>query len=251
MERLSSLSIFFPAYNDAPAIPRLVRDAFAHASRLTNDFEVIVVDDGSRDNTRDVLSLLKEQLGNRLRVIHHSENRGYGGALRSGFDAATKDFVFYTDGDGQYHLDDLPDLVARMEPEIGLVNGYKTSRQDVWYRVLLGNLYLFVIRHLFWLKIHDVDCDFRLIRRQVMEDVSLTLAGGAICLELVRKIQQTGCGIVEVPVRHLPRLHGKSQFFRLSNLWRLIVDVSGLFVSLMILRNDGRTSVVYSTPRVK
>ena len=251
MERLSSLSIFFPAYNDAPALPALIGRAFLQASRITDDFEVIVVNDGSCDNTTEVLAQLAEHFGNRLRVVRHLVNRGYGGALRSGFEAAAKEFVFYTDGDGQYDLDDLPAVATRMEPGIGLVNGYKTSRQDVWYRVILGTLYLVVIRHVFWLKIHDVDCDFRLVRRAVLQDVQLTSSGGAICVELVRKIQQTGCGIVEVPVRHLPRLHGKSQFFRLSNLYRLVVDVAGLFISLMILRNDGRACEVYSTERVK
>jgi glycosyltransferase involved in cell wall biosynthesis len=251
VERLTSLSIFFPAYNDAPALPELIDEAFRQALRLADDFEVIVVNDASQDNTEEVLASLRERLGDRLRVVRHPENRGYGGAVRSGFQASTKEFIFYTDGDGQYDLADLPRLVARMTSGVGLVNGYKISRQDAWYRLILGQAYLFATRHLFWLRIHDVDCDFRLIRRTVMGEIELRKNSGAICVELVRKIQQTGCGVAEVPVRHLPRLHGRSQFFRLPNLWRLVVDVASLFVSLMILRTDERVRAAYSAQRVK
>lgn len=235
MERLTGLTIFFPAYNDAPALPQLIEKAFRYGQLCAEDLEVVVVNDASQDNTDEVLAELRRRFGHRLRVIRHEVNRGYGGALRSGFEAATKEFVFYTDGDGQYDLADLPRLVERMEPGVGLVNGYKTSRQDAWYRIVLGHLYLFATRHLFWLQIHDVDCDFRLIRRSVLEQVEITSNSGAICVELVRKIQSTGCGVAEVPVRHLPRLHGESQFFRLANLWKMMVDVGKLFLELMVL----------------
>jgi glycosyltransferase involved in cell wall biosynthesis len=249
---LPSLSIFFPAYNDAPALPRLVEQAFRHAAELSSDFEVVVVNDASPDNTDEVLAELAQKFGPRLRMVRHATNQGYGGALKSGFAAASKEFVFYTDGDAQYDLADLPSLAARMEPGIGMVNGYKISRSDAWYRVLIGKVYLFTVRHLFWLKIHDVDCDFRLIRASALAGLELTSSSGAICVELVRRIQDTGCGIVEVPVRHLPRLHGSSQFFRFRNLWRTLTDVAGLFWVLMILRRghpeQGRASAVASRP---
>jgi glycosyltransferase involved in cell wall biosynthesis len=235
VEKLSSLTIFFPAYNDAPALPRLVEEAFRQGESCAADFEVVVIDDASQDNTQEVLAGLRERFGPRLRIVRHQQNRGYGGALRSGFEAASKQYVFYTDGDGQYDLTDLPRLVERMAPGVGLVNGYKTSRQDAWYRIVLGEIYLFVTRHLFWLKIHDVDCDFRLMRRELLDQIELTSSSGAICVELVRRIQSTGCGVIEVPVRHLPRLHGRSQFFRLRNLWNMMVDVGRLFVLLMVL----------------
>lgn len=237
MKKLASLSLFFPAYNDAPALPRLVEEAFRQASACADNFEVIVVNDASQDDTDKVLEQLRGRLGSRLRVVRHEKNRGYGGALRSGFEASGNEFVFYTDGDAQYDMADLPRLVDRMGPGIGLVNGYKISRSDAWYRVVMGTVYLFVVRHLFWLKIRDVDCDFRLMRRSILRHVELTTDSGAICVELVRKIQESGCGIVEVPVRHLPRLHGSSQFFRLGNLWRTIVDVLSLFLSRMVFRN--------------
>ena len=250
-QKLTSLSIFFPAYNDAPALPGLVEAAFRFGAQCADDFEVIVVNDASPDDTDDVVDELRRRYGERLRVVRHAVNQGYGGALKSGFRAVRKEFVFYTDGDAQYDLADLPALVARMTPGHGLVNGWKTSRQDVWYRVILGRLYLFTVRRLFWLKIRDVDCDFRLIRRSALDQVELTVDSGAICVELVRKIQNTGCGISEVPVRHLPRLHGKSQFFRWANLWRMIVDVVRLFWRLMIVRGAPRDLSVPAAGPVK
>jgi glycosyltransferase involved in cell wall biosynthesis len=249
LKKLASLSLFFPAYNDAPALPRLVEEAFRQASACSESFEVIVVNDASYDDTDTVLEQLCRRFGSRLRVLRHEKNRGYGGALRSGFRASSSEFVFYTDGDAQYDMADLPRLVERMRPGIGLVNGYKISRSDAWYRVLLGTVYLFVVRHLFWLKIRDVDCDYRLIRRTILRDLELTTDSGAICVELVRKIQESGCGIVDVPVRHLPRLHGSSQFFRLRSLWRTIVDVLSLFLSHMVFRNQLHRATALDGPR--
>ena len=226
MEKLPSLSVFFPAYNDGPSLPALVGQAFAVGERVSRDFEVVVVNDGSRDDTAWVLEQLAGRYGPRLRVIHHQVNLGYGGAVRSGFRAATKEFVFYTDGDGQYDVAELPKLVEAMGPGVGLVNGYKISRSDVFYRVWIGKIYLWTVRRLFRLKIRDVDCDFRLARRSLMEGLELESTSGTICVELVRKLQDTGCGVVEVPVRHLPRLYGRSQFFRPARLaqsvWQLI-----------------------------
>ncbi len=237
MTKLTNLSLFFPAYNDAPALPRLIEEAFRYASECAENVEIIIVNDASRDNTDDVIGALQRRFGPRLSVVRHAKNRGYGGALRSGFRACTKEFVFYTDGDAQYDMADLPKLVEQMRPEVGLVNGYKISRSDAWYRVLIGEVYLFVVRHLFWLKIRDVDCDFRLMRRSVLRNLELTTDSGAICVELVRKIQDTGCDIVQVPVRHLPRLHGSSQFFRFKNLWRTITDLLTFFFSRLLSRS--------------
>jgi len=236
LTKLTNLSVFFPAYNDAASLPRLIEQAFHYASKCSEEFEVIVINDASEDDTDTVLETLRARLGGRLSVVRHAENRGYGGALRSGFQASTKEFVFYTDGDAQYDMADLPKLVEQMKPGVGLVNGYKISRKDAWYRVLLGEIYLFVVRHMFWLKIRDVDCDFRLIRCSVLRNVALSSDSGAICVELVRKIQDTGCGISEIPVRHLPRLHGSSQFFRWRNLWRTVVDLQMFFVVRILSR---------------
>src|SRR5262249_31766805 len=236
---LSSLTIFFPAYNDGPSLPALVEQAFRTARQVTEDFEVVVVNDGSLDNTDQVLAELSASLGPRLRVVRHAVNQGYGGAVRGGFAAATKDYVFYTDGDGQYDITELPRLVQAMAPGVGLVNGYKTSRSDVFYRVWIGTIYLWSVRRMFRLAIRDVDCDFRLVRRSLLEGISLESTSGTICVELVRKLQDTGCGIVEIPVRHLPRLHGKSQFFRPKNLILSVRQLLGLYCKLHLCRKPG------------
>ncbi len=229
---ITSLSVFFPAYNDAPSLPQLVGQAFETAARLTEDFEVIVVNDGSWDNTDEVLAELQRKLGPRLRVVRHAVNRGYGGAVRSGFEAAAKDWIFYTDGDGQYDVTELPRLVEALAPGVGLVNGYKISRSDVFYRRWIGAGYLWTVRRLFQIRIRDVDCDFRLVRRSVMDGIELESTSGPVCVELVRKIQDTGCGVVEIPVRHLPRLHGRSQFFRPWNLVKSLWQLGLLYIKL-------------------
>jgi glycosyltransferase involved in cell wall biosynthesis len=212
-----SLSIFFPAYNDAQALPGLIERTFEVAREHAADFEVIVVNDGSHDNTGEVLAQLAERFTPHMRVVTHEENRGYGGALRSGFAAATKDLVFYTDGDGQYDVRELPKLLALMRTETGLVNGYKLERNDPWHRICIGNVYNAFARLLFRIRLRDIDCDFRLIRRSLLEEIELTSTSGTICVELVRKLELI-CNVVETGVHHYPRLHGRSQFFRLRSL---------------------------------
>jgi glycosyltransferase involved in cell wall biosynthesis len=213
-----SLSVFFPAYNDAPSLPALIGKAFAVLEESVEDFEVIVVNDGSRDETAKVLEALQALHGERLRVITHEQNMGYGGALRSGFLAARGEFVFYTDGDGQYDVGELPRLLSRMAPDVALVNGYKTARQDPWHRIAIGFLYNHFARLLFRIRLRDIDCDFRLIRRSALDPEGLVSTSGTICVELVKKLETSGLRVVEAPVSHYPRLHGRSQFFRVRAL---------------------------------
>jgi glycosyltransferase involved in cell wall biosynthesis len=232
----ASLSVFFPAYNDAPSLPGLVARTFAVLSAHVADYEVIVVNDGSADATPSVLEALCRQYGPRLRVVTHPQNRGYGGALRSGFEAATREFVFYTDGDGQYDVGELPRLLDLVGADTGLVNGYKLERHDPAHRIWIGRTYNFCARLLFGIGIRDIDCDYRLIRRALLERIHLTSTSGTICVELVRKLEMTGCGVVETGVRHYPRLYGKSQFFRLRSLATTFYELARLWVRVVILR---------------
>jgi glycosyltransferase involved in cell wall biosynthesis len=234
--KFPSLSVFFPAYNDAPSLPGLLQKTFATLAPAVADYEVIVVNDGSQDRTALVLQDLQMLYGPRLRVVTHPENRGYGGALRSGFAAARKEFVFYTDGDSQYDVTELPLLLERMAPGTGLVNGYKLERHDPAHRVWIGNLYNFCARLLFRIRIRDIDCDYRLIRRALLEKIQLTSTSGTICVELVRKLELSGCRVEEVGVHHYERLYGRSQFFRVRSLAVTFVQLLRLWVRLVVLR---------------
>ena len=234
--KFPSLSVFFPAYNDAPSLPGLVRKTFVTLEPCVADYEVIVVDDGSRDPTGEVLEQLCRQYSPWLRVVTHAHNRGYGGALRSGFAAAQKEFVFYTDGDGQYDVGELPRLLELVGPDTGLVNGYKLERHDPLHRVWIGKVYNFCARLLFRIRIRDIDCDYRLIRRALLAKIHLTSTSGTICVELVRKLELSGCQVVEVGVHHYPRLHGRSQFFRIRSLALTLLQLVRLWVRLVILQ---------------
>ncbi len=229
------LSVFFPACNDAATIASLVIAAVQTASRLTPDFEVLIVNDGSTDATASVADELA-RLYPQVRVIHHERNRGYGGALRSGFGAATKDLVFYTDGDAQYDPREMERLWVRMEAGIDLVNGYKISRSDPVHRILIGRVYHHTVKMLFGLRVRDVDCDFRLIRRSVFDTVRLEKTSGVICLEMMKKIQDAGFQIAEVPVHHYHRAYGKSQFFNFRRIARTAIDVFRLWRELVLHR---------------
>jgi glycosyltransferase involved in cell wall biosynthesis len=229
---LESISAFFPAYNDAPSLPKLIGKAFETLIATGREFEVIVVNDGSADDTGEVLRSLQVEHGERLRVVTHPENRGYGGALRSGFAAARNDLVFYTDGDGQYDPGELPKLLELMKPGVGLVNGYKLERNDPAHRIWIGNVYNAFARLIFGIRLRDVDCDFRLVRRHLVERIQLTATSGTICVELVAKLERAGCVVAEVGVHHYPRLHGRSQFFRIKSLATTFSQLVRLWVRI-------------------
>jgi len=233
--KFASLSVFFPAYNDAPSLSALIHNTFAVLERHVDDYEVIVVDDGSQDKTGEVLEELRREFAPRLRVVTHPENRGYGGALRTGFESATREFVFYTDGDSQYDVGELPRLLELAGPATGLVNGYKLERHDPAHRVWIGNIYNLCARLMFRIRIRDIDCDYRLIRRTLLESIRLESTSGTICVELVRKLELSGCEVKEIGVRHYPRLYGRSQFFRLRSLATTFYELLRLWLRLVIL----------------
>jgi glycosyltransferase involved in cell wall biosynthesis len=213
-----SLSVFFPSYNDAESLPELLERTFQVIPELTRDCEVLVINDGSTDNTVPVLERLAALYAPHLKIVTHATNRGYGAALRSGFAACTKDLVFYTDGDGQYDVRELKLLWTKMCPGVDLVNGYKLSRGDGWLRGVVGTAYGWLVRRLFHIRIRDVDCDFRLMRRSLLERIHLHSDTGSICVELIKKLQNVSSGIEEVGVHHYPRAHGRSQFFRIKSI---------------------------------
>jgi glycosyltransferase involved in cell wall biosynthesis len=229
------LSIFFPAYNDSGTIASLVITALRTARKLTPDHEVIVVNDGSADGTAEILEELAS-IYPQVRIVTHEKNRGYGGALRTGFASATRELIFYTDGDAQYDPAEMEALWRRFDQDVDLVNGYKISRSDPLHRIIIGRIYHHLVKTLFGLTVRDVDCDFRMMRRSIFEKVHLEKNSGVICLEMMKKITDGQFRIAEVPVHHYHRAYGKSQFFNFRRLYRTAIDVMKLWWALAIRR---------------
>ena len=246
----SSLSVFFPAYNDSGTIASLVITALQAASRLTPNYEVIVVNDGSSDSTAQILDELARVYPH-LKVVTHGSNRGYGGALRSGFATASKEVIFYTDGDAQYDPSEVELLWPLMAPGIDLVNGYKISRSDPWHRIIIGRVYHYTVKIMFGLHVRDVDCDFRLLRRSIFDRVRLEKNSGVICLEMMKKITDGGFRIAEVPVHHYHRAYGKSQFFNFKRLFRTAIDVFKLWFALVVRREHLKAADAVSQTNVR
>ncbi len=232
---LSSLSICFPAYNDAGTIASMVLTARIAARDITTDFEIIVVDDGSEDHTAVVLAEIT-RLVPELRVIHHAQNRGYGAALRTAFAASSREWIFYTDGDAQYNPLELLDLASALRPGVDIVNGYKISRNDPLIRILLGAIYNSLMKVAFGLRLKDVDCDFRLMRRSVFDRITLESNTGSICVEMIKKMQDAGFCFAQVPVSHYHRQYGISQFFNWKRLLRTARHLFVLWRSLVLKR---------------
>src|SRR5919198_2105455 len=243
----AGLSVFFPAYNDSATIASLVIPARRAAERLTPDYEVIVVNDGSADRTAEILDELA-RIYPQVRIVHHEKNRGYGGALRTGFATASRELIFYTDGDAQYDPAEMEALWRRLDTGVDLVNGYKISRSDPLHRIIIGRVYHHTVKLLFGLRVRDVDCDFRLMRRAIFEKVRLEKNSGVICLEMMKKIQDAGFRIAEVPVHHYHRAHGKSQFFNFIRLFKTAVDVAQLWFALVVRREHEKSAVAALPP---
>jgi glycosyltransferase involved in cell wall biosynthesis len=245
-----SITAFFLCYNDAGTIPSMVIVADRTLRQLTDDYEIVVGDDASTDRSREVLSELRA-LYPRLRVLEHERNLGYGGNLRSGFAAATKDLIFYTDGDGQYDPSELVVLYDQLGPDVDVVQGWKLQRHDPLHRIVIGKIYHNVVKAWFGLHLRDVDCDFRLIRRHVLESFPLESDSGCITVELMTRIELGRFRVREVPVHHYHRAHGQSQFFNVRRVAATLVELFELWVHLRLglrLRTRGRLRLP-ATPR--
>jgi len=233
MTNVASISAVFPCYNDETTISGLVDDVYEALAPLIAEVEVIVVNDGSADDSRSVLDRLAKER-DWLQVIHHETNGGYGKALISGFTAAQNEWIFYTDGDAQYDASEAALLVPLATDDVDIVQGYKIGRGDSWYRKFIGRCYHHVVKRLFNLKVRDTDCDFRMFRRQLIVDRPLTSTSGVICVEMMRSFDRAGARFVEFPVHHYFRPSGKSQFFRLPAIAHSAVQLLELWWSMVI-----------------
>jgi glycosyltransferase involved in cell wall biosynthesis len=231
----TAVSAMFPCYNDVNSIGGLVDDVHRTLVPLVEQVEVIVVNDGSSDGSGDLLDDLARTRP-WLRVIHHQINRGYGGALISGFEAAQFEWIFYTDGDAQYDPTEVAVLLPLATEDIDVVQGYKLGRGDTLSRKVIGRCYHHVVKRLFSLPGRDTDCDFRLFRRRLVVDQPLTSRSGVICVEMMRNFSQSGARMVEAPVHHYFRPSGKSQFFRLPAIAHSARQLVGLWWRMVVRR---------------
>jgi glycosyltransferase involved in cell wall biosynthesis len=223
-----TVSAVFPCYNDATTIGKLVDDVHTALDPLTEALEVIVVDDGSTDRSGEVLADLEDGRP-WLHVVTHDRNRGYGAALISGFGAARHEWIFYTDGDGQYDAAEAALMLPLATERIDVVQGYKIGRADSWYRKVIGRSYHHVVKLLFRLPGRDTDCDFRLFRRRLIVDTPLTSTSGVVCVEMMRSFDRSGARFIEVPVHHYPRQTGRSEFFRVASITRSALQLMTLW----------------------
>jgi glycosyltransferase involved in cell wall biosynthesis len=202
--------------------------------QVTDDYEVVVINDGSQDDSALVLDEMARLYPQHVRVVHRPQPSGYGGVLRGGFAAARKDWIFYTDGDAQYDPREMALLAEAVNDGVDMVNGYKIKRHDPFHRVVIGLAYQYFVKLLFGLVIRDVDCDFRLMRRAIFDRVQLESTTGTITFEMVKKIQAAGYTITEVPVHHWYRQYGQSQFFNFRRVGKTLVALVGWWWRLVV-----------------
>jgi glycosyltransferase involved in cell wall biosynthesis len=232
--RVPRLSYFFPAHNEEANLEGLVEEALATLPSIAQVFEIIAVNDGSRDRTREIADRLAAANPDVVRVVHHAVNRGYGGALRSGFEASRYELLAFTDGDLQFKVADLARLTARLaesdHPDV--VVGYRIKRADPVIRIVYARTYKLANRIFFGLRVRDVDCACKLFRREALDGVRVESAGAFFSAELLIKTLKADRTIVEVGVPHYARTAGSPTGARPSVIWRAVKDFWGLRLRL-------------------
>ncbi len=220
---VTSLSVFFPCYNEQDMVRPLTEKCLAVAKTICEDVEVIIVNDGSADNTAAMADQLAAEYP-QVKAVHHPQNRGYGAALQSGFAAATKEYVFYTDGDGQFDVSELPTLLPLIA-DCDIVSGYRLNRQEGTLRKLnawgWGKLVCFI----FHLKLKDIDCAFKLYKRRLFDEIELCSTGALIDTEILARAQRRGYTIRQIGVHHYPRTAGQATGANLKVILRAFVEL--------------------------
>jgi glycosyltransferase involved in cell wall biosynthesis len=234
MNRLPSLSIFFPCHNEEDNVERVTRAALRTAADVANTCEIIIVDDGSRDRTGEIADRLAADIPE-VRAVHNRPNRGYGGAVVRGLTEARMEWVFFTDGDGQFDIDELPKLINLLDT-CDVAIGYRMKRADPWIRTLNGHCWTLLVRLLFGLKVRDVDCAFKLLPRSLVDAIEFRSEGALISTELLAKAQNRGLRIAEVGVGHYPRTAGEQSGASLKVILKAFYELAKL---RRHIRNEG------------
>jgi len=218
-----SISVFFPCYNEQDNVPNTVRNALGVLEDLKVDFEVIIVNDGSRDDTAKIADEIAAK-NDRVKAVHHPTNLGYGAALQSGFKAAKKELVFYTDGDGQFDIKEMPPLLPLME-KFDIVSCYRLNRQDPLVRKINGWAWTKLVCLVFGMKIRDIDCAFKLFKTKIFENMELASTGALIDAEILARAVRKGCSITQKAVHHYPRKAGAQTGAKLKVILRAFKEL--------------------------
>ncbi len=220
-----SISFFCPAYYDEKNIPILIPKIINVLQETTSGFEVLIVDDGSPDKTGEVADSLANKYSHLVKVIHHKKNLGYGAALRTGFLSADKfDFVFYTDGDIQYDVDEIKKMLPYLN-KYEVVIGFRSKRALTTSRQLQTAVYNFIVRILFGLQIKDINCSMKIISRKALSKINLESNGAFIDAELLIKLKKNNYKIKEVEVTHFPRKFGKASGGSIKVIYKTLSDL--------------------------
>ncbi|MBP8591216.1 glycosyltransferase family 2 protein [Candidatus Shapirobacteria bacterium] len=230
-KKLSSLSIFFPFYNEEANIAAQTREALKIAPLFARKWEIILVNDGSADKTGEIAQELAKKYPE-VRAISHRQNKGYGAAIKSGLKNCRYDWIFFSDGDRQFNLKELEKLVEKND-QADLIIGYRQKRADSFIRLANAKLFNFLIRILFGLKVKDIDCAFKLIKKEVIENIwPLKSDGALVSSELLIKARKKGYKIIEVPVSHRPRQAGKQTGANPRVIFKAFYDIAALWKEL-------------------
>lgn len=222
-----SISVFFPCYNEEDNVANITNDATKVLEDIGADYEIIIVNDGSSDNT----GLIADELAgadDRIRVIHHPANFGYGAALQSGFNAAGRELVFYTDGDGQFDIKELPGLLELIK-ECDIVSCYRINRRDNLIRKINGWCWTKLVCLLFGMKIRDIDCAFKLYKRRVFDNIRMSSSGALIDTEILARATGKGYKIKQIGIHHYPRAAGTQTGAKLSVIIRAFIELFKLY----------------------
>lgn len=222
-----TLTIFFPCYNEEANVERVTRAAVAVGRQVADELEVIIVNDGSRDRTGEIADRLAAEIPE-VRAVHNRPNQGYGGALARGFKAATKNWIFYTDGDGQFDLGELPRLLPLLETH-DVVSCYRLNRQDSWVRKLNAWAWTTLVNVLFGLWLRDVDCAFKIYPKTFIDRIELQSRGALIDTEMLAKARNLGLRIAQIGVHHYPRTAGRQTGANLRVILRAFKELFRLY----------------------